>query len=108
MKHFICRSFLFLTVLGCVVSSALSFAGPRINIATPMTPPAWALLERELIRASAAACEEFFAHYFDDRGYLLCVTRWGGDDGPDDAAENLSGWTLLNALGAPDSILALY
>ena len=22
---------------------------------------------------------------FDERGYLLCVERWGGDDGPDDA-----------------------
>ena len=80
----------------------------RIDISTPMSPPAWALLERELIRASAAGCEEFFARYFDERGYLLCVARWGGDDGPDDAIENCALWPELHALGAPDAIRQLY
>ena len=75
---------------------------------TPMPPPHWALLERELLGAQTLACEEFFAHYFDERGYLLCVPRWGGDDGPDDAAENLLNWPMLHALGAPDVILELY
>ncbi|HVX10948.1 MAG TPA: hypothetical protein VHC22_07205 [Pirellulales bacterium] len=79
-----------------------------LSIDTPMPPPAWALLERELLRANTRACEEFFARYFDDRGYLLCVERWGGDDGPDDAIENVNDWPLLHALGAPDSILQLY
>ena len=79
-----------------------------IRIDTPMAPPAWALLERELLRASARACKEYFERYFDDRGYLECVTRWGGDDGPDDAIENLSDWPLLHALGAEDSVLQLY
>ena len=60
-----------------------------IDVTTPSPPPAWALLERELLRANAEACQEFFARYFDDRGYLQCVERWGGDDGPDDAIENL-------------------
>jgi hypothetical protein len=75
---------------------------------TPATPPPWALLELELIKAQSLACQEFFAHYFDDRGYLLCVPRWGGNDGPDDAAENILNWTMLHALGAPDVVLALY
>ena len=79
-----------------------------VRIDTPSPPPAWALLERELLRANAAACREFFERYFDDRGYLLCVERWGGDDGPDDAAENVTDWTLLHALGASDDVLALY
>jgi hypothetical protein len=79
-----------------------------VSIGTPMPPPAWALLERELIKAQSQACVEFFAKYFDERGYLLCVPRWGGDDGPDDAAENLLNWTTLHALGAPDIILELY
>jgi hypothetical protein len=83
-------------------------AAPAIRIETPMEPPAWALLERELLRANARACREFFERYFDDRGYLQCVTRWGGDDGPDDASENLSDWPILHALGAPDSVLELY
>ena len=81
---------------------------PVIRIDTLLSPPHWALLERELIRAQSAAIEEFFDHYFDDRGYLLCVPRWGGDDGPDDAAENLLNWTTLSALGAPDRIIELY
>ena len=79
-----------------------------IDIQTPMAPPEWALLQRTLLRDEALACQAFFEHYFDDRGYLLCVPRWGGDDGPDDAAENLLNWTMLHALGAPDVVLELY
>src|SRR5215469_5447673 len=79
-----------------------------IRVTTPMSPPEWALLERELLRTNAAACEEFFARYFDERGYLRCVERWGGDDGPDDAIENCNDWPHLHALGAPDSVLQLY
>ena len=74
----------------------------RVEIATPTVPPYWALLERELLHAQAEAIEEFFDHYFDDRGYLLCVPRWGGDDRTDDAIENLLNWTMLAALGAPN------
>jgi hypothetical protein len=79
----------------------------NITINTPMPPPSWALLERELLRANAEACEEFYSKYFDERGYLLCVERWGGDDGPDDAIENIADWPLLHALGAPDVVLAM-
>src|SRR5258707_179407 len=81
---------------------------PVIRIDAPVAPPYWALLERELIRAQSQAIEEYFDHYFDDRGYLLCVPRWGGDDGPDDAAENLLNWTMLYALGGPERVLELY
>ena len=79
-----------------------------VHIAAPMTPPNWALLERELLRANSQACEAFFARYFDERGYLRCVERWGGDDGPDDATENCAGWPVLHALGAPDVVLEMY
>ncbi|MDA1280033.1 MAG: hypothetical protein O3B95_08330 [Chloroflexi bacterium] len=75
---------------------------------TPAQPPMWALLERELIKAQTAACERIFDRYFDERGYLMCVPRWGGNDGSDDAIENLAGWPVLHALGAPDSILKMY
>ena len=81
---------------------------PTVTVDTPTTPPEWALLERELITAQSRACREFFDHYFDDRGYLLCVPRWGGNDGPDDAAENVLNWTTLHALGAPDYVLEMY
>jgi hypothetical protein len=79
-----------------------------LEITTPTPPPHWALLQRRLLIAQSTAIEEFYAQYFDERGYLLCVPRWGGDDGPDDAAENLLNWTLLYALGAPDIVLELY
>jgi hypothetical protein len=79
-----------------------------IRIDSPMAPPAWALLERELLRANTAACEEFFAKYFDERGFLLCVERWGGDDGPDDAIENCNDWPLLYVIGAPERVRQMY
>ena len=33
-----------------------------IDIDTPMAPPAWALMEWELIRTQERACAEFFEH----------------------------------------------
>jgi hypothetical protein len=79
-----------------------------VRIETPMAPPTWALLEREVLRANARACREFFDRYFDDRGYLECVARWGGDDGPDDAIENVNDWPVLYALGGDETILARF
>ena len=79
-----------------------------VIIETPMVAPQWALFERELLKRQSDACRAFFDHYFDSRGYLLCVPRWGGDDGPDDAAENLLNWTMLHALGGDDSVLTLF
>lgn len=73
-----------------------------------MTPPYWGLLERELLSAQSEAVEEFYEHFFDERGYQKIVPRWGGDDGPDDAAENVINWPMLHALGASDSVLELY
>ena len=79
-----------------------------ININTPMAPPDWALLQRELIRAKTDACREFFDRYFDQNGYLEMIPRWGGNDGPDDAIENLTDWPVLHALGGSDDILHMY
>src|SRR5688500_7234876 len=98
------------SVLLCsIVLGSAAFAGPpTIAIDTPQPPPTWALLQRELLRANSAACEAFYERYFDDRGYLLCVERWGGNDGPDDAIENLLHWPILHALGGSDKVLQLY
>ncbi|MFP6618473.1 MAG: hypothetical protein VB877_03935, partial [Pirellulaceae bacterium] len=77
-------------------------------ITSPQSPPNWALLQRQLLKTNAGACQEFFAKYFDERGFLLCVERWGGDDGPDDAIENVNDWPILHALGSSNNVLRMY
>lgn len=91
-----------------IVPSASRGEVPRIEIDSPMAPPYWALLERQLLASNADACAEFFDQFFDERGYLQCVERWGGDDGPDDAIESCNDWPLLHALGGPDNVLRMY
>jgi hypothetical protein len=81
---------------------------PQFEFNTPVSPPTWALLQRQLLDANVGACEEFFNKYFDEKGFLLCVERWGGDDGPDDAIENCLHWPALHAIGADQKILTMY
>jgi len=89
--------------------SALAAApAPVLDITTPMDAPEWALLERQVLDAHTPACEEFFGRYFDESGFLRCITRWGGDDGPDDAIENVNDWPHLHALGGSDRIRQMY
>lgn len=95
-------------VLLSSLSRGLVAAERTIVVDSPMPPPAWALLERELLRQNAEACREFFDKYFDERGWLLCVERWGGDDGPDDAIENCLDWPILHALGGSEDVLTMY
>jgi hypothetical protein len=96
-------------LLLCLVLTALSQASDAtLLIDTPMRAPAWALLERELLRANSQACERFAAKYLDERDYLLHTPRWGTLDGPDDAIETFYNWTLLHSLGASDSVLHLF
>ncbi len=101
-----------LVLLGCMALCVSGMAaGERaaaLRVSDPMRPPGWAVLQRELLRANEAACREFYARYFDRRGYLQCVLRWGGDDGPDDAIECFDNWPILHALGASDEVLRLY
>lgn len=73
-----------------------------------MPPPYWALLQRQLFKEITDAYLEFYDRYFDSRGYLLCVPRWGALDGADDAAENVSGLTDLYSLGAPEVLFERY
>lgn len=100
--------------LGLTLLLVLLFTTPLVageltlEIDTPQAPPNWAVLQRHLLAANAEACRVFFDRYFDRRGYLRCVERWGGDDGPDDAIENVNDWPVLHALGGNDSILQMY
>ena len=79
-----------------------------LAVKAPMAPPAWALLERDLLRFNSLACERFADKYVDERGYLAHTIRWGTLDGPDDAIETFFNWTLLHALGGSDSVLRLF
>ena len=79
-----------------------------LRIDSHMDPPRWASLERQLLADNVPACREFFNKYFDGRGYLQCVVRWGANDGPDDAFENFNRWPELHALGASDEILQMF
>ena len=98
--------FSFLIVISCV--SGTSQAQTQIEITTPMTPPNWALMERELLSANSEAVEDFYDYYFDERDYLLHTPRWGILDGPDDLFDIFCRWTLLYSLGGRESVLELY
>jgi len=87
--------------IGCI-------AQPAVRIETPVSPPVWALLERELLKQNSLACDRYAGKYLDSRGYLLHTPRWGTLDGPDDAIETFYNWTLLHALGGSDSVLTGY
>ena len=88
---------LYMTTYPPHLSAARADASLRIDSRmAPLVGPA---------RASApcrqlARLPEFFQKYFDGRGYLQCVVRWGANDGPDDAFENFNRWPELHALGA--------
>lgn len=100
------RVFLFSPIL--LFPSTNGDAQEAINITTPMAPPHWALLERQVLDATSEAVEEFYNHFFDERGYLLHVGRWGALDGTDDAIENFKNWTIFYALGGCEKVLELY
>jgi hypothetical protein len=95
-------------IASSLLLTSRAFAETSLEIETPMSPPAWALLERALLEANSRAVEAFANKYMDSRGYLLHTPRWGTLDGPDDAIETYYNWTLLHALGGSDSVLQLY
>jgi hypothetical protein len=98
----------FSAILALIALSGAGHAAPVVEINTPMPPPAWAGLQRQLLAAQVPACREFYQKYFDARGTLQCFVRWGANDGPDDAFENFNGWPELHALGADGEILRLF
>lgn len=76
-----------------------------LSVSTPVAPPAWATQMTHLLRQQTIACEAFFNYYFDEHdGQMEMFPRWGGNDGPDDAIENLTHWPVLYALGGGDSL----
>ena len=96
-------------VLALLIASVVTLQSqPEVLLEEPTAPPAWALAERLLLEAASGGVEAFAERYTDERGYLKCVERWGGNDGADDAMENFGGWTLLYALGGDRKVVELY
>ncbi|MFC2087116.1 hypothetical protein ACFLSA_03010 [Bacteroidota bacterium] len=90
------------------ISIGLLYSQVVIKVNTSMSPPEWALLEREVLDANSAAVVEFADKYLNERGYLLHIPRWGTLDGTDDAIECFKNWTILHALGGSDTVLSLF
>ncbi len=87
----------------------LKAAEALVSIATPIDPPEWALLQRELLHAHTAACVKYFQRYFNqETGWLETTPRFGGDDGPDDAIENVNDWPHLYAMGGNAILKTMY
>jgi hypothetical protein len=107
MKSF-AGAILLLATIAAALGRTAAPADVTVRITTPMPPPRWAVLERQLLADNVPACREFFTKYFDDRGHLQCFVRWGANDGPDDAFENFNRWPELHALGAADDILKMF
>jgi hypothetical protein len=119
-----CRMML-AAILLAVVTWSLSLAGSSQPTAASSSPPkaadrqplaitermripAWAFAERALLSSTADAARLWADRYLDANGEVDVVERWGVSDGPDDIMETLRGWPLAYAMGAPDSVNALF
>ena len=47
--------------IAAAIIPSLSIAEQVLEVRTPMTPPEWALLEREVLRAGSEAVEQFYS-----------------------------------------------
>ena len=88
--RFLVRALSVLACVFCLSGQPVKGADVVVRIDTRLTPPRWAILQRQLLADNVPALREFFRKYFDDRGYLQVFVRWGANDGPDDAFENFN------------------
>ena len=54
-----------LSLLSVCIPAEVDGQEPTISVETPLSPPGWALLERQLIKTNTVACREFFEKYYD-------------------------------------------
>ena len=78
---------------------------PSIKATGKTDPPAWALLERQLIAVMNEAAGEFVRRYTRPDGTLVWRDDWPGMDGSDDAYESFGNFPLFYVLGGADNIL---
>lgn len=79
-----------------------------VDITAAKTPPSWALKQRLLLEENVRAAGEYYRKYWDERGHLLCIPRWGWADGADDVLQGVANFPLLYALGGDREVLDLY
>jgi hypothetical protein len=75
-----------------------------IVISKAMPAPAWAVAEREMLRAAADGARLWVERYVRPDGSVNVPERWGVTDGPDDIMETVRGWPLIYAMGAPEAV----
>ncbi len=106
MRHYFCL----LAIKGFLLFFfGTAWGQDLIEISSPMTPPAWANLERALLEENSRFFGKYAEKYINpNTGHMEIVEHWGGADGPDDAMENWYNCSLLYALGAPEETLHLF
>src|SRR5687768_7270335 len=81
---------------------------PRIEATLPaLEPPAWAVLERQLLRTLGESVHPFLERYCRPDGALIWGDTLHGRDGADDFYESAYNWPLLYLLGGGDHLLPL-
>lgn len=78
-----------------------------IKINHPVSAPAWAVLEREIIDKLNAAAPEFVARYTRVDGSLIWRNTWGSMDGSDDPYEAFMYLALLYTMGGSEEVYDL-
>lgn len=68
------RIFFPLLLAGLICCRPMAAENPLLVLDCPMSPPAWALMERELLRLNSEACEIFAAKYVDGPCTLAFAT----------------------------------
>ena len=57
-----------------------------------------------MLDSAAAGVQLWVDRYVNADGSLNIVEEWGVTNGPDDIMEDIRGWPLVYALGAPESV----
>lgn len=97
-------------IVGFLFLSVISYSQSQVKresaipYHSPDTPPEWALLQHQLMKALYPAAMEFVAKYTNPDGTIIWREEWPGMDGSDDGYESFYNFPLYYALGGPEEI----
>lgn len=94
----------FLFISGSSYSQSQVKRESAIPYHSPDTPPEWALLQSQLMKALYPAAMEFVGKYTNPDGTIIWREEWPGMDGSDDGYESFYNFPLYYALGGPEEI----